>query len=413
MALLLLAALLVGILPVALASDDTGGSALAAADDAKSTSMEESDAVESIPEEPTPDKVVESDADISQYGQYESEDGEPLSDDGHPLSRRQVALLRAASAAVGKSTCVNFSGYTSPSWHCNRYYTDGTHAYGHYYYCATISYHTIDGEYCYCIEPNTSSVAGATYTSYSANSASSSSYWMYELDATQRSHIQKILAFGYPACDYGYSAQAQYAATQVLIWEVVARQRYADINEASDYGLYYAVKSTLGNDLYSPYMAILGAISSGISDGTVPSFAGSSYGSAAAVNLSLNMSTGCYEGSVTDSNGVLGHYTFAASGVTFTKSGNTLYISVPAGSAASVKGAVITGTSDQKLMSTSNPSVWENSTYQTVLSSGGADYAQAYIKLNWTDTGIPTTSTPWRLTNGPTPLTCPGWSRAG
>ena len=34
-------------------------------------------------------------------------------------------------------------------------------------------------------------------------------------------------------------------------------------------------------------------------------------------------------------------------------------------------------------MSTSNPTIWENPTYQTVLTSGGADYLHAYISLTW------------------------------
>ena len=63
----------------------------------------------------------------------------------------------------------------------------------------------------------------------------------------------------------------------------------------------------------------------------------------------------------------------------------SLYISVPASRADAVKGQVITGTSDQKLMSTSNPTIWENPTYQTVLTSGGADYLHAYISLTWAD----------------------------
>lgn len=45
------------------------------------------------------------------------------------------------------------------------------------------------------------------------------------------------------------------------------------------------------------------------------------------ITLKYNFSTGKYEGSVTDSNGVLSGYSFACDGVSFTKSGNTLYIS--------------------------------------------------------------------------------------
>ena len=84
--------------------------------------------------------------------------------------------------------------------------------------------------------------------------ASSSSYWKLELDDLQRSHIQKILAFGYPQVDYGYSRQVQYAATQVLIWEVVSHSRYnTDIKSCSDYGLYRNVYAVLGADFQSCY----------------------------------------------------------------------------------------------------------------------------------------------------------------
>ena len=226
----------------------------------------------------------------------------------------------------------------------------------------------------YCIEPNTTSLGGQYYTSYTAEESSSSSYWKLELDDLQRSHIQKILAFGYPQVDYGYSRQVQYAATQVLIWEVVSHSRYnADIKSCTDYGLYRNVYAVLSADFQSCYDGILNAIS--VSDGTVPSFAGTSQSSAKSITLTLNNSNGCYEGSVRDTAGVLSHFTFSASGVNFSKNGSTLYISVPAANADTVKGQTITGTSDQKLMSTSNPTIWENPTYQTVLTAGGADYA--------------------------------------
>ena len=231
---------------------------------------------------------------------------------------------------------------------------------------------------------NTSSLGGQYYTSYTAEEASSSSYWKLELDDLQRSHIQKILAFGYPQVDYGYSRQVQYAATQVLIWEVVSHSRVnADIKSCTDYGLYSKVYAVLGADFQSCYDGILNAIS--VSNGTVPSFAGASQSNAKSITLTFNNSTGCYESSVRDNNSVLSHFTFSAAGVNFSRSGNTLYISVPAANADAIKGQTITVTSDQKLMSTSNPTIWENPTYQTVLTSGGADYLHAYISLTWED----------------------------
>ena len=281
---------------------------------------------------------------------------------------------------MGKSTCVTFAAYQSARWKCHRYEVDGSHSYGHYLYTSEIAYRTIDGVDSFCIEPNTSSLDGQYYASYTADEASSSSYWKLELNDLQRSHIQKILAFGYPQVDYGYSRQVQYAATQVLIWEVVSHSRVdADIKSCTDYGLYSKVYAVLGADFQSCYDGILNAIS--VSDGTVPSFVGASQNNAKSITLALNNSTGCYEGSVRDNNSVLSHFTFSASGVNFSRNGNTLYISVPAANADAIKGQTITGTSDRKLMSTSNPTIWENPTYQTVLTSGGADYLHAYISL--------------------------------
>ena len=133
-------------------------------------------------------------------------------------------MLLGGGGTMGKSTCVTFAAYQSGRWKCHRYEVDGSHSYGHYFYTSEIAYHTIDGVDAYCVEPNTSSLGGQYYTAYTAEEASSSSYWKLELDDLQRSHIQKILAFGYPQVDYGYSRQVQYAATQVLIWEVVFSQ---------------------------------------------------------------------------------------------------------------------------------------------------------------------------------------------
>jgi hypothetical protein len=82
---------------------------------------------------------------------------EQLSDDGETLTRTEIMPVSASSATMSKSDCVEFSAYTSPSWHCNRYSTNGSHSYGHYYYCSAIAYHTIDGQLSYCIERATRS----------------------------------------------------------------------------------------------------------------------------------------------------------------------------------------------------------------------------------------------------------------
>ena len=213
---LLLVAIVFGLVPAAFASDE----ASEIEPPMQSSSVEETITEDDTPvSEPEPSAIEDEDIpsepdddpddwegddldedDIAPDDDWDFDDDwdGPRSDDGAPLTRNQIMLFAAAgsSATIGKSTCVSFPEYVSPYWYCNRYYTDGTHKYGHYFYASTISYHTVDGEYAFCIEPNTSSVNGATYTSYAGNSANSTTYWMYELDATQRSNIQKILAFG-------------------------------------------------------------------------------------------------------------------------------------------------------------------------------------------------------------------------
>ena len=422
LALLLLAVMLVTFVSsVAAASDESAASTPEQEAEVTDSTLE--DPVESTePEEPsaepseTPSPEPSEEAEPSEAPEVDQpeesppieetsgDDDVPRSDDGETLTRAEELFGAEApaitvrgplqakanagdptSGSMTKSTCVDFAEYESPTWYCNRYYTEGTHVYGHYFYASTIAYHTIDGVWAYCIEPNTSSLANQPYQSYRADSASSTSYWMRELDSTQRKNIQMILAFGYPECDYGYGQQAQYAATQTLIWEVCCKLRYSDIKSSDSYGLYYKVNAVLGGNYANAYDAIVNAIS--FSDGTVPSFASSSESSAPTVKLSLNTSTNCYEASVSDSKSVLSHFTFTQSGVIFTKSGSTLKISVPASLASSVKGKVITGTSDQKVLSSSNPLVWENAYYQTVTTAGGADDVMAYFKLDWEDNG--------------------------
>ena len=377
-ALLLVFALVIGLLPSVLA-DNEPSMADSAAETLVDSQPEESPAIT-----PPTQSILESDEAV-ESSETETDDM-PTSMDGETLTRTNDdgIMLLGGGGTMGKSTCVTFAAYQSARWKCHRYEVDGSHSYGHYFYTSEIAYHTIDGVDAFCIEPNTTSLGGQYYTSYAAEEAGSSSYWKLELDDLQRSHIQKILAFGYPQADYGYSRQVQYAATQVLIWEVVSHSRVnADIKSCTDYGLYRNVYAVLGADFQSCYDGILNAIS--VSDGTVPSFAGASQNSVTPITLTLNSATNCYEGSVRDTAGVLSHFTFSASGVNFSRSGNTLYISVPASGADAVKGQTITGTSDQKLMSTSNPTIWENPTYQTVLTSGGADYLHAYISLTWAD----------------------------
>ena len=285
-ALLLVFALIVGIIPTALADNEPDISAVESTKEALVDFQSEAEPIISPPMQ----SILETDEAVED-SEVDTEIEAPTSMDGETLTRmdNDGLMLLGGGGTMGKSTCVTFAAYQSARWKFHRYEVDGSHSYGHYFYTSEIAYHTIDGVDSFCIEPNTTSLGGQYYTSYTSNEASSSSYWMLELDELQRSHIQKILAFGYPQVDYGYSRQVQYSATQVLIWEVVSHSRYnADIKSCTDYGLYSNVYAVLGADFQSCYDGILNAIS--VSGGTVPSFAGTSQSNAKSITLTLNNS---------------------------------------------------------------------------------------------------------------------------
>lgn len=208
-ALQLVFALIVGMIPNALADNESDISAAESTKEALVDFQSEAEPIISPPMQSIleSDEATEETEDSESTMDYEA----PTSMDGETLTRMDNGgvMLLGGGGTMGKSTCVTFAAYQSGRWKCHRYEVDGSHSYGHYFYTSEIAYHTIDGVDSYCIEPNTTSLGGQYYTSYTADEASSSSYWKLELDDLQRSHIQKILAFGYPQVDYGFSRQVQ------------------------------------------------------------------------------------------------------------------------------------------------------------------------------------------------------------
>ena len=112
------------------------------------------------------DEAAEEAEDSESMMDYEA----PTSMDGETLTRMDngSVMLLGGGGTMGKSTCVTFAAYQSGRWKCHRYEVDGSHSYGHYFYTSEIAYHTIDGVDSFCIEPNTSSLNGQYYSSYTA-----------------------------------------------------------------------------------------------------------------------------------------------------------------------------------------------------------------------------------------------------
>lgn len=158
------------------------------------------------------------------------------------------------------------------------------------------------------------------------------------------------LAFLYGAPNNGNTTQADYIATAAVVRDMACGYRMADTSFTTNGDTGAAFTSSPFREklrasypeAYTKYQEILAAIAK---HGTIPSFTSrykSAIGEAQTVKLKLNQSTGLYEASVTDTNGVLAYFNYSSSlaGVTFTRSGNTLNITATKEAAKSLTGGV-------------------------------------------------------------------------
>ena len=147
-ALLLVFALIIGMIPSALADNEPDISAAESAAETRVDSQpEESPAIA-----PPTQFILESDGAV-EGSEVETEDETPTSMDGETLTRMDNGgvMLLGSGGTMGKSTCATFAAYQSARWKFHRHEVDGSHSYGHYFYTSEIAYHTIDGVDSYCI----------------------------------------------------------------------------------------------------------------------------------------------------------------------------------------------------------------------------------------------------------------------
>ena len=249
----------------------------------------------------------------------------------------------------------------------------------HYFWFGGISLHRIKGQIAYCIEPNNPSDAGRTYTQNDAEAA-----WAYQLSSAQREAIALIMAYGYPTVSYneygsGDANHMKEAATQLLIWEIVAGYRSASApytrtkaGIANAFGLNgsHAIAGSVYNDIVNKM----------VNHGKIPSFSGATASKAPTITLKYNASTGDYRAVVTDSRNVLSQYNWTMDNVNFNKSGNTLTISttktILANSAISATGHSFNATQSSVI-----PWSPPTSSEQALAMCGAVDPMKAYIKL--------------------------------
>ena len=156
-ALLQVLALVVGIIPSALADNEPDISVAESIKEALVDFQLEAEPIISLPIQfiIESDEAAEEPEDSESTMEYEA----PTSMDGETLTRTDNGgvMLLGGGGSMGKSTCVTFAAYQSSRWKCHRYGVDGSHSYGHYFYTSEIAYHTIDGVDSYCIERATRS----------------------------------------------------------------------------------------------------------------------------------------------------------------------------------------------------------------------------------------------------------------
>lgn len=196
-----------------------------------------------------------------------------------------------------------------------------------------------EGDSCYCIEPGVSLYTGDKL------SKEAESFWdnypsKYNktIDPdTIKVYLGRIMQYGYTgknSVDWVSTNSskaddcANHLATQLLVWETVIGERDENFNhvDATKYGKHnikeiISSKHPLRSKIFSHYSRIEKSVKQHT---TVPSFASRSKSKARSIELKWNGKN--YSTTINDTNGVLSNYDFSGSGLTFSKSGNSLTI---------------------------------------------------------------------------------------
>ena len=254
----------------------------------------------------------------------------------------------------------------------------------------------------YCIEP-CKNYAASTSGNYmdedlgvsGSGSTRGSNVW-YAMPYSYRQAIALTLLYSRQLWDSNYSVKttamannpnvSTRIATQFLIYEIVTGLRDADtFNRRGSNGytsgdVFYNAGVASVSGFAEKYNSTVSSVQNAMK---IPSFTSRSSGSAPTVTMSGN------QVSVTDSNGVLGNFSFTnGNGASFSKSGNTLTIT-KTGSISPT--ALFSATRSLPSAENSTVSIYysASSTYQTCvkLYSPQVDTLRAYFKINAPDPG--------------------------
>lgn len=196
-----------------------------------------------------------------------------------------------------------------------------------------------EGGSCYCIEPGVSLYTGDKL------SKEAESFWdNYPSKYNKTIDPDTIKIFLGRIMQYGYTGKnsvdwvstnsekaddcANHLATQLLVWETVIGERddnfnHVDATKSGKHNIKEIISSKhpLRSKILSHYARIEKSVKQHT---TVPSFTSRNKSKAKSIELKWNGKN--YSTTINDTNGVLSNYDFSGSGLTFSKSGNSLTI---------------------------------------------------------------------------------------
>lgn len=245
--------------------------------------------------------------------------------------------------------------------------------------------------FAYCLNPERDS----THTTESYTESADNDTWA-ALGVDKQRAITLILSY---AELFGISSRYEQVAVQIMIWEIVTGQRntarnqdgtaFAVRNASGKTGLY---RGTIGdapknwtNANYDAAKSMYDHIADAIAKHyTRPSFTSADRPSAPTYTMTYEPATGTYSCELTDTYGVLSGFNWSATGVTFSKNGNTMTVtatnpnSVENISFASDQAHVLENGFGAKLFETTST----HQDFAIFCSNSEADPIRAYFKLD-------------------------------
>lgn len=224
--------------------------------------------------------------------------------------------------------------------------------YGPYYTAYGSIFRLSDGRVGFCLQPMMQGGSSYEATVTGGNhidsdgwpnaiyKSSTGTWFSWQIDRTSKRAIFLAMAYGAP--NNGDTSDAGIKATALCVWDMVTGYRNVDGSER-DHGTPPFYGALTDQAVKAKYDELLAKLKQ---HGKAPSFTvpqPSLVNKASTITLKKDAGTGLYTGSATDSNGVLAnfHFTSNISGLTFTRSGNTLKVTATEAAAKQLNQLVI------------------------------------------------------------------------